>query len=259
MVPRAKGSLMSGIVDGCGRGLGELGKSLADTLLPRSCQGCGEVLEINDRGLCVLCWHGLREAIGDGEYCPRCGAAVGAFTQAKGGCNKCRDLKPRYERLVRVGRYRGPLAGMIRKLKFSRGTDSARLLGELLFGAVQAVQWPIQFELVSWVPLHWRRRWGRGYDQAELLARKLGDLSGQGTFGLLRRTRLTAPQTHLSRQRRRENVRGAFAVRRGVDVADKKILLVDDVLTTGATANEAAGVLRKAGAEVSVAVVAVAG
>ncbi len=250
---------MRGIVDSCGRGLGELGKSVADTLLPRSCQGCGEVLEINDRGLCVLCWGGLREAIGNGEYCPRCGSVVGEFTQAKGGCNKCRDLRPRYERLARVGLYRGPLGGMIRKLKFSRGTDSARLLGELLWGAVQAVQWPMEFELISWVPLHWWRRWCRGYDQAELLARKVGDLSGQGTYRLLRRVRWTAPQTHLSRRDRRDNVRGAFALRPGVHVRDRKILLVDDVLTTGATANEAAGVLRKAGAEVRVAVVAVAG
>lgn len=250
---------MSGIADSCRRGLGELGKALGDTLLPRSCQGCGGTLETNERGLCVLCWRGLQEAIGDGEYCPRCGSAVGAFTQAKGGCNRCRDFGPRYERLARVGLYRGPLAEMIRKLKFRRGTDSARLLGKLLLGAVQAVQWQMKFDLVSWVPLHWWRQWCRGYDQAELLARRLGDLSGSRSGRLLRRVRWTAPQTHLSRQRRRENVRGAFALRRGVEVRDKKILLVDDVLTTGATANEAAGVLRKAGAQVAVAVVAVAG
>ena len=117
----------------------------------------------------------------------------------------------------------------------------------------------MKFDQVSWVPLHWWRQWCRGYDQAERLARRLGDLSGSRTGRLLRRVRWTAPQTHLSRQGRRENVRGAFALRRGVEVRDKRILLVDDVLTTGATANEAAGVLRKAGAQVAVAVVAVAG
>ena len=207
----------------------------------------------------MLCWRGLQEAIGAGEYCPRCGAQVSAFTQAKGGCNRCRDLGLRYERLVRVGLYRRPLSQMIRKLKFSRGTDSARLLGELLEGVIQAVQWQKKFDLISWVPLHWWRQCCRRYDQAELLARRLGNLSGRRTFRLLRRARWTAPQTHLSRQRRRENVHGAFTLRRGVGVADKQILLVDDVLATGATANEAAGVLRKAGARVAVAVVAVAG
>ncbi len=250
---------MSGIADSCRRGLGELGRAVSDTLLPRSCQGCGEVLEANERGLCVLCWRGLRDAIGDGEYCPRCGSAVGAFTQAKDGCNRCRDFKPSYEQLARVGLYRGPLAEMIRKLKFRRETHSARLLGELLLGAVEGVQWEMKFDLISWVPLHWWRRWCRGFNQAELLGRRLGALRGQRVGRLLRRVRWTAPQTHLSRQERRENVRGAFALRRGVAVADKKILLIDDVVTTGATASEAAGVLRKAGARVAVAVVAVAG
>ena len=250
---------MSGIADSCRRGLGELGKALGDTLLPRSCQGCGGTLETNERGLCVLCWRSLQEAIGDGGYCPRCGSSVGAFTQANGGCNRCRDFGPSYERLARVGLYRGPLAEIIRKLKFRRGTDSARLLGGLLLGAVEGVEWGMKFDQVSWVPLHWWRQWCRGYNQAELLGRRLGDLSGTRSGRLLRRVRWTAPQTHLSRQKRRENVRGAFALRRGVDVTDKKILLVDDVLTTGATASEAAGVLRKAGARVAVAVVAVAG
>ena len=151
------------------------------------------------------------------------------------------------------------MAEMIRKLKFRRETHSARLLGELLLGAVEGVQWEMKFDLISWVPLHWWRRWCRGFNQAELLGRRLGNLRGQRVGRLLRRVRWTAPQTHLSRQARRQNVRGAFALKRGVDVTDKKILLVDDVLTTGATANEAAGVLRKAGAQVAVAVVAVAG
>ncbi len=251
---------MSELVDSCRRGLGELGKALGDTLLPRSCQGCGVALETNDRGLCVLCWRGVQDAIGDGAYCPRCGSGVGAFTQAKGGCNRCRDFKPSYQRLARVGLYRGALAEMIRKLKFRREVYSARLLGELLLGAVQAEQPEIKFDLVSWVPLHWWRQWCRGYNQAELLARRLGDLMGPRAGPLLRRVRWTVPQTQLrSRQARRENVRGAFALRRGLDVAEKQILLIDDVLTTGATASEAASVLSNDGAMVTVAVVAVAG
>ena len=91
------------------------------------------------------------------------------------------------------------------------------------------------------------------------MARRLGDLMGPRAGPLLRRVRWTAPQTHLSRQARRENVRGAFALRRGLDVAGKQIVLIDDVLTTGATASEAASVLSNDGAMVTVAVVAVAG
>ena len=116
-----------------------------------------------------------------------------------------------------------------------------------------------QFDLVSWVPLHWWRKWNRNYNQAELLARRLASLSRKPCQGLLRKTRWTAPQTNLSRQGRLANVRGAFAMRRGISVSGRRILLVDDVLTTGATASEAASVLRAAGAEVYAGVVGVAG
>jgi ComF family protein len=147
---------------------------------------------------------------------------------------------------------------MIREFKFRRQAHLTRFLGRLLFQSLQGAGLSDNFQLISWVPLHWWRRWHRGYNQAELLARRLADLSRRPARKLLRRTRWTAPQTHLSRPARMANVRGAFAMRRWTDVNGKRILLIDDVLTTGATASEASAVLRAAGAKVYVAVLAVA-
>ena len=234
-----------------------LGYALGQTILPRCCGGCGNALSVNERELCALCWRGLQEAIGKGRYCRRCGADIGEFVETDNGCNHCRGFKLCYDGLARVGTYQGPLAEMIRKLKFRGQAHVAKFLGELLHRAVQGADMADQFDVVSWVPLHWWRKWVRHYNQVELLARRLGGLSGRPCLGLLRKTRWTAPQTHLSRQDRLANVRGSFGLRRTAAVAGKRILLVDDVLTTGATASEAASVLRGAGAKVCVGVVGV--
>ena len=235
-----------------------LGHAVGQTILPRCCQGCSKELAVNENELCELCWRGLQEAIGNRRYCRRCGAEIGEFAEAENGCNYCRNFKLGYNGLARVGIYKGPLAEMIKRLKFGGRAATGRFLGELLWRAVEADGMVDEFDVVSWVPLHWWRKWNRNYNQAELIARRLAKLSGRPGKNLLRKTRWTAPQTHLSRQRRLENVRDSFALRRGLSVAGKGVLLVDDVLTTGATASEAAGVLRKAGAKVWVGVVGVA-
>ena len=244
-----------------GKSIRYLRGALGQTLLPRCCGGCGKELGINETDLCELCWRGLQEAVGKGTYCKRCGAEVGEFTESEGGCNYCRNFKLRYEGLARVGVYKGPLAEMIRRLKFNRQAYAANFLAELLWQAVQGAGLE-QFDMITCVPLHWRRRWSRGYNQSHLLGSRLASMSGRPFRPLLRRTRWTDPQTHLSRQARLDNVRGVFALRRSIslaaDLSGKRILLIDDVLTTGATASEAAGVLAKAGAKIYVGVVAVA-
>ena len=253
---------MATLRNACWQTFRYLGLSVGDTLLPRGCQACGESLQPNDHELCPLCWRTLQAAIGDGSYCPRCGALIGEFTDPSGGCNRCRNFTFAYQRLARVGLYQGPLAQMSRALKFRRQAHTARCLAQLLFQRLQGADLTEQFDLITWVPLHWLRRWLRGYNQAELLARRLAALSRHPARPLLRKTRWTVPQTHLSRQARLANVRGSFALRHSLSLdghlTGKRILLIDDVLTTGATASEASRVLRDAGAQVSVAVLAVA-
>lgn len=145
----------------------------------------------------------------------------------------------------------------IRRMKFGREWSRAGWLGERL---AQVMPTPLDEAhlLVCAVPMHWTRRWKRGYDQAELMARSLAKQRGWRFARLLRRTRRTRPQVDVHRSERRANVRRAFAVE-PVDLTGHDVVLVDDVLTTGATARGCARLLRKAGARtVHLAVAAVA-
>ncbi|HUF79325.1 MAG TPA: ComF family protein [Thermoanaerobaculia bacterium] len=169
-------------------------------------------------------------------------------------CGDCRRQPPPFAALRAAWSYQGPLAAVIRGLKFRRldylGAHLARDLREL----VAEPGW----SLVVPVPLHWRRRWLRGYNQAERIAHPLARLLGVPSAELLRRRRATRPQTDLAREERLTNPRGAFVLRSGrwspeVALARRRlgggrVLLIDDVVTTGATLRAAAEALRQAGA-----------
>ena len=104
-------------------------------------------------------------------------------------------------------------------------------------------------DLITWAPLHPQRKRERGYDQAELLARRVGELSGLPVAGTLEKARATAVQSQAGEDgARRDNVRGAYRVLPGAELAGKRVVLVDDVATSGATLAECAAALRGAGA-----------
>jgi len=107
----------------------------------------------------------------------------------------------------------------------------------------------LQFDAVVPVPLHWRKQWDRGFNQADLLARHVAKRRNIPILHALRRKRATATQAGLARAGRRRNVAGAFAARRTSSLKDARILLIDDVMTTGATASACASVLKRAGAK----------
>jgi ComF family protein len=105
-----------------------------------------------------------------------------------------------------------------------------------------------RYDLIVPVPLHWRRRWRRGFNQAELLGREVAQRRGIPILNALRRTKFTTSQAGLTSAVRRSNTAGAFRSRSGIDVRGKRILLIDDVFTTGATASACAMALKKSGA-----------
>jgi ComF family protein len=114
-----------------------------------------------------------------------------------------------------------------------------------------------RFDLIVPMPLHWTRRWQRGFNQAHLLAREISRRWNAPIRGIVRRRRATQPQAGLTNAKRRSNVEGAFKIKPGVRLDGMRVLLVDDVLTTGATASACARVLKRAGAR-QVTVLAVA-
>lgn len=166
-----------------------------------------------------------------------------------GGCALCRHVRLYFDTVVTLGAYHGELKQAILRTKHAYAEPLAvalaGLLVELRRGSIEAHQ-P---ELVIPMPMHWGRRLVRGINSADALAGEIGRRLGLPVCRrLLRRRRNDTPQRYLRPAERYRNVRGAFAVRRTSGLEGRRVLLVDDVLTTGATASEAARMLKRAGA-----------
>jgi ComF family protein len=174
------------------------------------------------------------------------------------GCSMCRKPPLRFDAVVAIGQYQTNLREAILRMKRPRHDFLSRAMAGLLYQARSDQLAALHAEVIIPIPMYWIRRWRRGTNSAEVLARSLAQkLLLPARLKCLARTRDTLPQSGLPRKERFRNVRGAFRVRRPAGLDGARVLLVDDVLTTGATASEAARVLKKAGAAmVAVAVVA---
>jgi ComF family protein len=216
-------------------------------LYPGCCLLCGQPLTQEQTHFCSSC-H--RDVFTDASHCcPRCAGTIGPFACIDGRCAACRDEAFAFERAIRLGRYEGLLREVILRLKNQRGESLAELLGECW--AEQAAQRfaSLGVEAIVPVPLHWMRRWRRGYNQSAALGRGLATrLQLPCCPSWLHRIRNTPRQTSQTPAGRKANVRGAFRARYRDAVKGRSILLVDDVMTTGATVSEASKALRAAGA-----------
>jgi ComF family protein len=202
-----------------------------DVLFPRACAGCGA----GPWPFCETCTGALVPL--EPPWCRRCG--LPSVTDLDG----CRDCPPAQVASARAAFvYRGPARAAVHRLKFS----GWRGVGEALAAALAALG-PPPADAVTWVPLAPRRRAERGFDQARVLARALGRELGLPTAAFVRRTKATAPQSRRGREERLRAMAGAFA---GIPHRPPplRLLLVDDVLTTGATASACAAALLEAGA-----------
>jgi ComF family protein len=172
----------------------------------------------------------------------------------EGRCGLCRSGARGFDAAWCYGEYGGALRKLIHLFKYRRMRPLAKPLGILIaLGLPRGVE----FDVVVPVPLHWMRRWRRGFNQSELLGRAVARRCGIPVLAALRRRRATRAQAGLTNAGRRENVDGAFEQNRRCSLEGKRVLLIDDVMTTGATAAACAKVLRRAGAK-SVAVLALA-
>lgn len=161
----------------------------------------------------------------------------------QGRCGLCRRGARGFDAAYSFGFYEDELRKLIQVFKYGRVQTLAKPLGRLLAQALPREQ---SFDVIVPMPLHWRKRWQRGFNQAELLAREIGRRSHTPVENALRRIRHTASQAGLTSAKRRENVSGAFRPRKPLD--GRRVLLIDDVMTTGATAASCSRALKRAGA-----------
>ncbi len=231
--------------------------ALLDLLFPPFCPICRDRLGDGRRDpLCGRCWQAL-ERIAP-PWCRICGIPVGAFLGvstpiapgARGRiCGECRTERPAFSYARAATRYGEVVREALHAFKFGGRRALAAPLGDLVAGLAEADLPSGIPDLLVPVPLHGRRERERGFNQALLLARRIGRAWARPVRGdVLTRSMATAPQTELSAEARLVNVRGAFSLRRPELVAGRHVTIVDDVLTTGATAAECARCLREGGA-----------
>ncbi len=206
-----------------GRGLCErIVSTVVDVVFPRRCAGC----ERRGEWVCAECLAALPLAalpLAVPPWCDRCGEAH---------C-QCDRLPAVLGAVRAVGPYDGWLRSAILAFKYEGETARTEHLGDLLAGTLASVESP---DILVPVPLHRRRLRERGYDQADLLARRVARVTGIPTVRALVRTRATAQQARLGAGDRAGNVAGAFAAAAGTQLQGARIVLVDDVYTTGSTA-----------------------
>lgn len=192
-----------------------------------------------------------------GAYCDRCGLTIGPHEADDFGCADCRGEPIPWTRFIRLGAYDGELAEWIIDLKFRGRRNVANELGGRLAQAAQRAGFPTAQSAIVPVGMAWSRRFMRPYDHAAEIARPVARAFEAPLVHAFRRKRRPS-QRSVPASRRRENVRGSFLPRNGVDFTGWTVLLVDDVRTSGATLGEASRTLRRMGArEIWAAVLAV--
>jgi ComF family protein len=221
---------------------GTLSRVLLDFALPPRCAGCGTIVgEVHS--FCMACW-GEVQFLGPGG-CGICGVPLEA-TDAD-TCARCLAAPPLIARTRAAVAYDEISKSIALRLKYGRKVALAKTMAR--FMAPLAGELPTDSILVP-VPLHRRRTWTRGFNQAALVANELSKRLGlRAESGLLRRVRPTPPLKGMSLSQRKRTVQGAFRVALDTDLGGRTIVLVDDVLTTGSTSEACAKALQRAGAE----------
>jgi len=228
-----------------------LASGVFNLFLPADCKICGQVLEpLNFSYICENCWDRVKWL--RMPHCSRCGKPFPASLASREVpsllCAECRQNLSPFKKIFAPTLYEGVMKEAIHLLKYRRKKGIMKRLEKILKVYFFQTDLPFsKFDLVVPIPLHRKKLKERGFNQAELLARVIAT-----HFGLklvknnLKRVKATKSQTSLSKKQRIENIKGAFQFRNKDKFRAKKILLVDDVYTTGTTVREAARVLKKA-------------
>ena len=228
-------------VKACGLAvLSRTARALQEAALPNSCAFCGTRLPVTVAPVCTACDRDLPRIA---AACSRCGVPLATTEAGAASCGDCQRDPPPFVTTVAPLSYAFPVDAAIRALKFQRTLCYAAALGDVLLRSLP--QLPPDIEALLPVPLHWRRQALRGFNQATELCRPLCRQAGFSILQQVARGRATPYQSGLDAQRRQRNLNAAFHVRDRIRA--RHVLIVDDVITTGATCRELARVLLDAG------------
>lgn len=222
-------------------------KSLLDLLYPRFCTQCGVRVRNCDHHLCWDCFAGLN--IISRPFCRLCGDPPDGLIEHEYTCSWCNSRKPGFDIARSAARYRGILRDVLHDFKYNGQVHLAADMAELLYQCAKTHYTDEMFDAVLPVPLAPGKERARGFNQAAMLAKRLARRTGISyAAGCVKRVRVARPQVELNAAQRRRNVRGIFEVKEPGWVKGKRLLLVDDVMTTGATVDEVSRMLKNAGA-----------
>lgn len=210
---------------------------IRDSIIPPRCLVCGSGKDVR-LGVCAGCRDKIKLLPQPG--CEICGKPLGR----PGVCIECLERRPEFDRVVSYACFDGIIRDIIHAFKYRKKTVFKRFLGELVSGLLTEMD--IDIDIITPVPLYWTRLFSRGFNQAALIAKEVSWRTGIALdCSVLKKTRKTAIQVSLSGKEREKNLKGAFVAS---GVKGKAVMVIDDVITTGATANEVARALKSAGA-----------
>ncbi|MDY0150970.1 MAG: ComF family protein [Candidatus Cloacimonas sp.] len=214
---------------------------LVDLLIPSACLACGARIDDQQQVICENCEAKL--SLMGNNTCPVCGSEL-----TQNGCEVCLEEDFAFDKAQSLFRYSSPVKELIHTLKYNGYLSPAGYFALPLAELIEADDSLQGYDYLCAVPLHPVRERERGYNQSDLIAYSLSVLSGLPYINPVFRRVNTLSQTTLDKAHRAKNLSGAFTVPNHSMVQGKKIIVVDDVFTTGTTINEIAGVLRQAGA-----------
>jgi competence protein ComFC len=224
----------------------ELFEATVSLLYPATCTICGKNLRAG-KYLCDVCETKALRIVA--PFCERCSEPFEGSMSSAFICANCAHRAIYFDAAVAAYRSRGIVREIIHEFKYARQTHLRYLIAQWLRAALDDERLrEISFDLIVPVPLHPARQRERGFNQASLLAESLCAETAVPSRPVLERIRYTTTQTALDRSERMENLHNAFRLRKKADVRGLRVLLIDDVLTTGSTLSECARVLKRAGA-----------
>jgi len=223
-------------------------KDVGDVIFPPQCLACAERVDLSPSQLfCVSCW--MKVKFIEGSLCTVCGLPFLNSAAKSHVCGSCLEKKPFFALARGVVSFETVIMEVVHKFKYGRDLSLGEALGSLFAEFSFSDMTFSDYKMIIPVPLHKQKLRERGFNQALLLAKKIGKkYSLPVNFSLLKRHKFTLTQTGLNRREREENIKGAFSVVDRKAVVGESLILIDDVFTTGATVNECARTLLKAGA-----------